>query len=65
MLISTAVRQAQLARQDEQILEKLVQRLPIEATQVRTIPLLPEDVHELETLGWMAETLFGETGHAG
>lgn len=65
VLISTAVRQAQLARQDEQILEKLVQRLPIEAKQVRTIPLLPEDVHELETLGWMAETLFGETGHAG
>jgi anion-transporting ArsA/GET3 family ATPase len=65
VVVSTAVRQGRLARQDRQTLEELVQRLPIEAAQVRTIPLLAEDVHELETLAWMTAALFGDDGHAG
>jgi anion-transporting ArsA/GET3 family ATPase len=65
VVISTAARQSRLARQDERILGELVRRLPIEAAQVRRIPLLPEDVHELETLAWMSAALFGDHGHAG
>ncbi len=59
-LIETAARQARLVRQDLRSLEALVEELPLERVQVRTIPLLSEDVHTLETLESMARAVFAE-----
>jgi anion-transporting ArsA/GET3 family ATPase len=64
VLIATAVRQARLARQDQETLQALVGELALDPTQVRTIPLLPEDVHELETLVWMTGAVFRDESHA-
>jgi hypothetical protein len=64
VLIATAVRQARLAHQDRETLQALEEELRIDPAQVRSIPLLPEDVHELETLVWMTGAVFGSEDHA-
>ena len=59
-LIATAERQAALARRDGAVRRGLEAALPLERSEVRTIPLFAEDVHALETLGWMGQRIFGE-----
>jgi anion-transporting ArsA/GET3 family ATPase len=57
-LVATAARQAHLARTDEENLRALVESLPIEPDQVRTIPLLAEDVHALGALDRISRFVF-------
>jgi anion-transporting ArsA/GET3 family ATPase len=57
-LVATAARQAHLARTDAQNLQALVERLPIEPDQARTIPLLAEDVHALDALDRISRFVF-------
>jgi anion-transporting ArsA/GET3 family ATPase len=63
VLIGTAARQARLARQDRETLAALLEELPVDEGQTRTIPLLSEDVHALEALVRMARFVFPENGN--
>ncbi len=60
VLVSTTARHALLAARDAQMLRQLQSALPLETSQVRTIPLFSEDVHALEGLSRMCGFLFAE-----
>ncbi len=59
-LIDLILRQAALARRDQGLGATLGHELPLDARDVRVIPLFAEDVHALEGLGRMAERLVAE-----
>ena len=61
-LIATAERQAALARRDAAVRSGLEGTLPLQWAEVPLIPLFAEDVHALDTLGWMGRRIFGEAG---
>ncbi len=61
-LIATAERQAALARRDATVRSGLEGTLPLQWAEVPLIPLFAEDVHALDTLGWMGQRIFGEAG---
>lgn len=58
VLIATAARQADLARRDAEMQAQLQKALPLDPSQVATIPLFSEDVHALEALANMCVCLF-------
>jgi anion-transporting ArsA/GET3 family ATPase len=63
-LVDMILRQAALARRDRGLGTTLGRELPLDARDVRVIPLFDEDIHALEALGRMAERLVPETDRA-
>ncbi len=59
-VIATAERQAALARRDGAVRKSLEDALPFERAEMPLIPLFAEDVHALDTLGWMGRRIFAE-----
>ena len=59
-LVDLVLRQARLARRDRGLGATLGHELPLDARDVRVVPLFDEDVHALDALGRMAEHLVPE-----
>ncbi|MEE9279342.1 MAG: ArsA-related P-loop ATPase [Myxococcota bacterium] len=58
-LAATAERHAALAWRDAEARGRLEEALPLGPGEIREIPLLAEDIHALDTLGWIGERIFG------
>ncbi len=59
-LIASAERLAALARRDGAVRKGLDKTLAPQRAEVLLIPLFAEDVHALDTLGWMGQRIFSE-----
>jgi anion-transporting ArsA/GET3 family ATPase len=60
-LVRAAIHHAAAARRDAQVLSGLTASLPLDARDVRVIPLFAEDVHALAALRRMGGHVFDET----
>jgi anion-transporting ArsA/GET3 family ATPase len=63
-LLETVSRQAALARRDRLLSSRLARALPLPPEAIRTVPLMPEDVHAIEGLRTLAAEIFGDTADA-
>ncbi len=64
-IVDAVERWAALARRDRALREHLAEVMPLDADDVREVPLFPEDVHALDALGRMSDHLFAASGRGG
>lgn len=59
-VLDTLLRQLALAQRDREHLGTLARALPLEPEALRTVPLLPEDIHAIDSLASLGRFVFGE-----